>query len=195
MPELQIDAASSALVLIDLQRGIVGRPAWPRSGEEVVAAAAALANRFREAGATVVFVRVDMANYVRPVADQPSMPPGAPPPPPPLPEASELVEGIGRREGDLVVMKRSWDAFVGTELERELRGRGVRTIVLGGISTNMGVESTARTAAALGFEVVLAEDAMASTLSDEAHRFSVERIFPRLGRVRGAGDVQLERPG
>ena len=86
--------------------------------------------------------------------------------------------------------KRCWDAFVGTDLEQTLRDRGIRTIVLAGISTNIGVESTARTAAALGFDVVLVEDAC-SSMSEEAHRFAITNIFPRLGHVRTAKPVRL----
>jgi nicotinamidase-related amidase len=94
-----------------------------------------------------------------------------------------------KQPSDLVVTKRFWDAFVNTDLEQKLRERNIRTIILGGISTNFGVESTARTGAALGFEMVLIEDAMTS-MDAAAHRFAVENIFPRLGRVRAGGEVR-----
>jgi nicotinamidase-related amidase len=91
-------------------------------------------------------------------------------------------------EGDIHIIKRQWGAFYGTELELQLRRRGVSRIVLGGISTNIGVESTARNAFELGFNQVLVEDAMSSSNADH-HRFAVENIFPRLGRVRSTEQV------
>lgn len=89
-----------------------------------------------------------------------------------------------------MITKRFWGAFGGTNLENELRQRGIETVVFGGIATNFGVESTARTAAELGFNVVFLEDAM-SSMEAEMHRFAVEKIFPRLGRVRKAEQIQL----
>ena len=96
---------------------------------------------------------------------------------------AEIVPELGPREGDLVIAKRQWGAFHGTELDLQLRRREVRTLVLGGISTNIGVESTARSAYEHGYAQVLAEDAMASN-SAEMHGFAVKNIFPRLGYVQ-----------
>jgi nicotinamidase-related amidase len=98
----------------------------------------------------------------------------------------------GRQASDLLVTKRHWSAFAGTALESELRSRGVRTMAIGGVATNFGVESTARDAAGLGFDVVFVEDAMTS-VSARAHQFALELIFPRIGRVRQAGDVVFRR--
>ena len=101
---------------------------------------------------------------------------------------SEIVPELGPREGDLLVTKRQWGAFYGTDLEMQLRRRGVRTIVLGGIATNFGVESTARDAWERGYEIVFVEDATAA-LSPEAHAFAFTTIFPRLGRIRTSNDL------
>jgi nicotinamidase-related amidase len=106
--------------------------------------------------------------------------PNAPPPPA---IASELVAELDRQPADLVITKRQWGAFYGTELDQQLRRRGIQTIVIGGIATNFGVESTARAAFDRGYELVFVEDAM-TTLSAEAHKFAIEAIFPRMGRVR-----------
>ncbi|HEX4412927.1 MAG TPA: isochorismatase family protein [Lacipirellulaceae bacterium] len=187
MPDLELNAATTAVVLIDLQQGIIARQVAPHSAADVILRAANLADRFRQAGSPIVFVRVDLANIIRPTADVPLSAPSAPPPPP---SASELVAELRRLPTDLVVTKRFWDAFINTDLERHLRERNIRTIVLGGISTNIGVESTARTAAALGFDVVLVED-VTSSMSEEAHRFSIANIYPRLGRVRTANELQV----
>ena len=91
-------------------------------------------------------------------------------------------------DGDLVITKHQWGAFYGTELELQLRRRGVTTLVMCGISTNFGVESTARDGWERGFRIVFVEDAMAG-MSGEAHAFAVSTIFPRIGRVRSAADV------
>jgi nicotinamidase-related amidase len=185
--EIEIEAQSAALVLIDLQQGIVGRQTAPYPAAEVIWRCSDLAATFREAKALVVYVRVDLGNFLKVNADAPLRDPGAPPPPA---SASELVPEAGRQEGDLLITKRHWSAFLGTELEQEFRSHGVRTMVIGGIATNFGVESTARDAAGLGFDVVFAEDAMTSVAA-EAHHFAVETIFPRLGRVRKADEVKL----
>ena len=162
-------------------------PTEPYAAPDVVSNCAELATVFRSQGASVIFVRVDLANFQKLTVDMPSRDPNAPP----LPAiASELVREAGWEPGDLVITKRHWSAFLGTDLEHQLIERGVRTIVLGGISTNYGVESTARDAAGLGFDVVLVEDAMTSRSAD-AHRFAVETIFPRLGRVRKFDQLKI----
>ncbi len=97
--------------------------------------------------------------------------------------ADGLVEA-----GDIIVTKRQWGAFYGTDLDLQLRRRGVTTIVLGGIATNFGVESTARAAWEHGYEVVFAEDAMTS-VAEGMHRFAVESIFPRIGRVASSDAI------
>ncbi len=186
MEALSLDPRSTALVIIDLQRGIVARQTAPHTSAEVVAQARRLAERFREVSATVVLVRVA---YAADGSDRLKQPVDAPPMAgSPAPDFSDLVPELGPKPGDLVVTKRQWGAFYGTELDLVLRRRGVRAIVLGGISTNFGVESTARDAWERGYELVFAEDAMAG-LAAEAHRFAVTNIFPRLGRVRSTDEV------
>ena len=108
--------------------------------------------------------------------------------PPPLPGASQLVAESGYQAGDLLITKRQWGAFYGTELNQQLRRRKVQTIILGGIATNFGVESTARDAFDRGYELIFVEDAM-SSLSVPAHDFAIQNIFPRVGRVRTVEEV------
>lgn len=180
-------------MLIDLQQGIVGRPLAPRSGPEVVRNASRLAAGFREAGATIVLVRVafqpDFKDALKAPADLPApFNPSAIPP-----NWAELVPEVGPASGDIVITKHQWGAFYGTELDLQLRRRGVRTIVLGGISTNIGVESTARNAYEHGYAQVFVEDAMAST-SAEMHEFAVKNIFPRIGYVRSTDEVLSALP-
>ncbi len=182
---LQLDVRTTALVLIDLEHGIVGMPVQPLSGGEVVKTAAEMAEAFRAKSSCVVYVRVDLGRMLPLLVDVSYADPNAAPPPP---MASELVPEAGFREGDVLITKRHWGAFGQTELEAKLRERGVETIVLGGIATNFGVESTARQAVALGFQVVIAADAC-SSLDAAAHAFAMERIFPMMARVRSAEEI------
>jgi nicotinamidase-related amidase len=186
MDTLRLDPSTTAIILIDLQRGIVARPAEPHAASDVLARARLLLDRFRAGGATVVLVRVgfseDGRDRLSPPADL--MPPGGPVPP----DFAELMPELGQAPGDLVITKRQWGAFHGTELDLQLRRRGVTTIVLGGISTNIGVESTARGAYERGYAQVFVEDATACASAD-AHRYVMSTIFPRLGRVRSTAQV------
>jgi nicotinamidase-related amidase len=179
--ELTLDPKRTALVVIDLQKGIAGRPTEPHAAASVVSNAARLAEACRKSGSTVVLVRVtfsaDGADRLKQPVDEPMV--GGPMPA----DWAELVPELGQIASDIVITKRQWGAFYGTELDLQLRRRGIDTILLCGISTNMGVESTARDAFELGYALVLVEDAMAS-MNAAMHGHTVERIFPRLGRVR-----------
>ena len=169
-----LDPARTALVLIDLMERIVALPLAPHPGPEVVGACLDLARTFRAAGAPVIAVRVRRPGV-------PEQPPG-----------SELVEAVGQ-SADTVVVKHTVGAFHGTGLHEELRQRGVTTLVMAGIATNMGVESTARAAADLDYRLVFAEDAM-SALTAAEHDASVRLDFPRFGTVVRAADVCFARP-
>ncbi|HSP16497.1 MAG TPA: hydrolase [Thermoanaerobaculia bacterium] len=186
MPDLSLDPHSTALVLIDLQRGIVARQTAPYTSADVVAHAVRLADRFRQSGGQVVLVRVtfsaDNRDRLTQKIDSPQ--PAGPIPP----DYAEIVLELGPKPGDILITKRQWGAFYGTELDLQLRRRHIDTIVLGGISTNFGVESTARAAHEHSYQIVFAEDAMAG-LSAEAHQFAVKNIFPRLGLVRSTAEV------
>jgi len=183
---LVIDKSKTALVVIDLQKGIVGRPTVPYAAEAVVRNAAALAAAFRKNGMPVFLVRVtpspDWKDALRPIADA-AMPAQTPPP-----GWAEIVPEMGPKQGDFVITKRQWGAFYGTDLDLQLRRRGLAAIVLCGIATEFGVESTARDAYERGYQQVFAGDAMAG-LTVESHANAVERIFPRLGRVRGTEEI------
>ena len=186
--ELTLDPSKSALVVIDLQRGIVANPSAPRPGSEVVARAARIADAMRAAGGTVVLVHVtpspDRKDALKPLTDAPPMGGGMAPPP----DWSEFVPELTPLAGDIVITKRQWGAFYGTELDLQLRRRGVDTIVLCGISTNIGVETTARDAFERGYQQIFVEDAMAAR-SGEEHTATATTLFPRIGRVRSTDEV------
>ncbi|MFC0253671.1 isochorismatase family protein [Massilia consociata] len=178
MTEQSLNLARTALVLIDLQNSNVGRELAPYTAEQAVGNCVLLAGEMRNRGAMVVYVRVLVNELPTALADAPIWPSGAPPY-----DASELAAMAGVEATDVVVTKRQWGAFYGTELDQLLRRRGIDTLVLGGIATNFGVESTARAAFDRNYKLVFAEDAMTS-LDAEAHRFACQHIFPRMGRVR-----------
>lgn len=183
---LKLDAAATALVLIDLQQGILPYAKAPYDAAAVLAHAAPLAAAFRAAKAPVVLVKVgfsaDGGDTLKAIVDAPN-PPGTPP-------ANWMADTaeLPPQPGDIHIVKRQWGAFHGTELDLQLRRRGIRTIVLAGIATAIGVESTARFAWELGYDIVFAEDATSGP--DAAmHANSFEKVFPRLGRVRKTADV------
>ena len=181
-----LDPKQTALVLIDLQKGILGRQTAPHSASDVLARSIRLAERFRAAGGLVVLVHV---SFSADGSDRLTQPTDEPPPPAATqPGWDEISPDLGRDPKDIVITKRQWGAFYGTQLDLQLRRRGIRTIVIGGIATNFGVESTARDAFERGYALVFVEDAMAG-LSNEAHSFAVKTIFPRLGRIRSTEDV------
>ncbi|HEV7619209.1 MAG TPA: hydrolase [Burkholderiaceae bacterium] len=188
---LDLDPKSSGLVLIDLQNGVLGRPLAPKSGSEILQAGSALAKRFRTQGAPVVLVNVmrsaDGGDVLRQRVDEPK----------PRREGgypagwSDLAAGLAK-PGDILITKRRWGAFYGTELDLQLRRRGVRTIVLAGVATNFGVESTARQAWEHGYEIVIAKDATTS-VAKELHDMSMRYILPRLARLAYSSDISLAR--
>jgi nicotinamidase-related amidase len=181
--------ARTALVVIDLQNGLRAIPGTPHTVPEVITRSAELADAFRSHGLPVVLVRVSSA------ADGADAAPGRTEAPRGAarsrPEGWDVVVDELARPGDITVTKRNWGAFYGTDLDLQLRRRCVTQIVLTGIATSIGVESSARAAYEHGYHVSLATDAM-TDMDDEAHRNSVERIFPRLGETgTTAGIVEL----
>ncbi|MEY9928892.1 nicotinamidase-related amidase [Catenulispora sp. GP43] len=165
---------ATALVVIDLQRGITGM-ALTHPTEDVVTRSAALAAAFREHSLPVVLVNVAGSPPGRTDAES-----GAPRT---FPEGwTELAPELDRQPEDLVVTKYARSAFAGTGLAERLRALGVTQVVVTGISTSGGVESTARSAHEDGFNVSLPVDAMTDR-TPEAHAYSVQNIFPRIAET------------
>jgi nicotinamidase-related amidase len=168
----------TALIVIDLQKGIAIPPTVTPI-EEVVANAINLAAEFRSFGLPVVLVNVAGGAPGR--SEQPA--------PATRPEGwTELLPELGRHDEDLTVTKKTWGAFTGTGLDGLLRQRGVTNVVLAGIATSMGVESTARQAHELGYNVTVALDAVTDR-NLETHRNSTERIFPRLAETAVTSEI------
>jgi nicotinamidase-related amidase len=175
----------AALVVIDLQRGIAGGDTTPHAMSDVIARSAVLADAFRERGLPVVLVRVsiDGAGFSPGRADQQRAGGGNRPA-----GWDEIIDELAGHPSDAVVTKRNIGAFVGTDLDLQLRRRGVTQVLLTGVSTSMGVEGTARAAHDHGYHVALVTDAMADT--DEAtHHHSVGAIFPKIGETTTTAEV------
>jgi nicotinamidase-related amidase len=178
MPLRKLDD-TTALIVIDLQKGVVSLPTVHPAGE-IIGRAAQLARAFRERGLPVVLVNVTGAAPGRTDAGPPKFSFPA--------DWAELVPELEQHPGDLIVTKQRWGAFLGTTLDDYLRHRGVTQVVLTGVATSSGVESTARSAYDLGYNVTLVVDAMTDRDAG-AHRHSVEKIFPRLGETAKTDDV------
>jgi len=184
--ELKINLNKTAIVVIDLQKGIASLPAEPHTAQEVVENAAKLLTAVRENGMPVFLVRVtpspDMKDALHPISETSfSMSSFSP-------EWSEYLPELNIQFTDFLITKHQWGAFYGTELDLQLRRRGIDTIILCGISTNAGVESTARFAYEFGYNQIFVEDAM-SARAKEAHEASIKHVFPRLGLIRKTDEV------
>lgn len=175
----------TALVVIDLQQGVLALPGTPYGGADVLARTVELAEAFRANKLPVVLVRVTVAADGSDAAPGRTEAGGATGP---RPEGWDELAPELTRPDDVVVTKRNWGAFYGTDLDLQLRRRGVTQIVLTGVATSIGVESTARAAYEHGYHVTLAVDAM-TDLNADAHHNSVERIFPRLGETGTTADI------
>jgi nicotinamidase-related amidase len=187
---LVLDPHSTALVLIDLQTGILSQALAPHDAGTVTRNGLALARRFVEKKAVVVPVNVafsaDYGDTPPKEVDQPmQLPPGG------LPAGwADLIPDLAALPGTLPVTKRQWGAFFGTELDLQLRRRGIATIVLCGVSTPIGVEQTAREAWQHNYNVVVVEDACAATAGGtDMHDYAIKKLMPRIARIRSTEEV------
>jgi nicotinamidase-related amidase len=184
--ELKINLKKTAVVVIDLQKGIVSMPVEPNPAAEVIENAVKLLTILRKNKVPVFLVHVtpsaDLKDALHPISETGF----------PMasfnPSWSEYVPELNIQSTDFLITKHQWGAFYGTELDLQLRRREIDTIILFGISTNIGVESTARFAYELGYNQIFVEDAM-SAFVKEAHEASLKYIFPRLGLIRKTDEV------
>jgi nicotinamidase-related amidase len=171
---------TSALIIVDLQKGLLGAVAAD-AFSAVVARSRALAEAFRARGLPVVLVTVDGVAPGR--TEQPRRIAGD------LPAGfADLVDELAPQPGDIHVTKRTWGAFATTDLERRLKALGVTQVVVTGVATGTGVEATARQAYEAGFNVAVAIDAVADPRA-AAHDYSLANVFPRLGETGTADDI------
>ena len=173
----------TALIVIDMQRGIALRDNLaPHPASEIIDRAGRLVDRFRKYGRLVVLVNVD------------AVPPGrtdrnAGAPRPRLSkESTEFIDEFAPEPTDLVVTKHSRSAFAGTGLADDLRSRGITQVVVVGIASGAGVESTARDAHEAGFHVTLPTDAMTDSVG-ERHAHSVREVFPQIAETGSTAEL------
>jgi nicotinamidase-related amidase len=171
--------ANTALIVVDLQRGIAALPT-AHAAAEIIERASTLADAFRRHNLPVVLVNVSggapgRTEQTRNLGARPA-------------DWSEFVPQLNQQSTDHKVTKQTWGAFTNTDLEIYLKAYGVTQVVIAGIATSIGVESTARQAYEIGLNITLAIDAM-TDLNAEAHANSITRIFPRLGETGTAQEI------
>jgi nicotinamidase-related amidase len=179
MPLTALDPIT-ALIVIDLQKGMADYPLLHPIAE-IVDRTRELAHAFRAEGLPVVLVNV--------AGRAPGRTEQGPRTTQTFAEGwTELLPELEQKPSDIAVTKRSWGAFATTDLERQLKAKGVTQVVVTGVATSVGVEATARQAYEQGFNVTLAIDAM-TDLHSEAHENSIRNIFPRLGETGSTQEI------
>lgn len=164
---------NTALIVVDLQKGIIGSP-FMHPIDEVVKRSRLLIDAFRQRNLPIALVNVAGGAPGRTERPRPDMP---------RPEGwTDLIPEVNQQPDDMFVTKRTWGAFASTDLEDQLKKRGVTQVVIIGVATGTGVEATARQAYEQGFNVTLAIDAMTDA-RPEAHDYSIKHVFPRLGET------------
>lgn len=186
LAELKINIQKTAIVVIDLQVGIVSMPTEPLPAKIVVENTAELLTEARRKSIAVFLVHVtpspDLKDALNPITETTFQSSGF------NPDWSRYVPELNIQPSDFLITKHQWGAFYGTELDLQLRRRGINTIILCGISTNIGVESTARFAYEFGYNQIFVQDAMAAR-SKEEHEYPIKYIFPRLGLIRNTSEI------
>ncbi len=184
--KLKINIEKTAIIVIDLQKGITTIPTEPYTSKIVIENATKLLKAARKNNMHVFLVHVtpspDMKDALRPQSESSFQISSY------NPLWSEFVPELDIQPSDFLITKHQWGAFYGTELDLQLRRREITTIILCGIATNFGVESTARFAYEFGFNQIFVSDAMAAR-SKEEHEFPLKYIFPRLGLIRTTDEV------
>ncbi len=169
----------TALIVIDLQKGIINS-SLIHPIADVIEQTRALLDAFRQRDLPVVLVNVagGAPGRTEQLRCHSTLPEGF----------SDLIPELDLQPGDIVVTKRTWGAFASTDLEAQLKAKGITQVVITGVATGTGVEATARQAYEAGFNVTLALDAMTDR-RPEAHEYSLASVFPRLGETGSTHDI------
>ena len=184
--KLSFEAKTTALVIVDLQNFTLAMNTVPIPTSDVLANNIRLAQACRKAGIQVVLIRVGHEDAKVPH-------------PSPLTDASfsgfqfgpgakEIPPELGPEEGDIIVDKYNWGAFHGTNLDVHLRRRGIQTLIVTGLVTNIGVDTTMRHAQERGYDQVMVSDAVAA-MTQEEHDYTLKFVAPKLARVRTTDEV------
>jgi nicotinamidase-related amidase len=186
----ELDPKRTALLVMDYQPGILGRVEDP---DGLAAKAREAIDTLRGAGATIGYVRVAFTE-----ADLEAMPDGAPmarvkqmpagsmaadsP-------ATQVDERVAPADGDIIVRKVRVGAFGTTDLDEQLRERGVDTLVLAGISTSGVAISTLVEAHDLDYRLFVLADATADP-DRELHASLIDGFFPKRATVIEVDDLE-----
>lgn len=183
---MKIKAAKTALLLLDIQNFSINAPTVPHSGREIAANAGMLAAACRQNGILVVRVRVgtDAALRLAPLADAAMEVPAFDF----SPGCFDFPASLGPIDGDVIVNKHNWGALYGTDLNLQLRRRGIDTLIICGIATNYAVEATVRQAHERAYTQVIISDA-AGAFSAEEHDYPFKFIFPHIARIRTTAEM------
>jgi nicotinamidase-related amidase len=175
----------AALIIIDMQKGMLNPTLPPRNNPDAEDNIARLHAAWRKSGQPVVSVRH--------ISRAPSsvFAPGQ--------SGVEFQERFLPLAHEHVVEKNVPDAFINTGLERWLHARGIRQLVIVGVSTNNSVEASARTAGNLGFETVVVADACFTfdkrdfggslRSAEEVHLMALANLDGEYARVLSTGEV------
>ena len=181
-PTLKLVGRTTALVVIDLQISNEHAPFTPYSFADVVRNAHAVAAAVRSSGGMVARTHTLLADMLDLPSDR-SLPST-----PPLPDGSGFAADAGPAPGDVVITKRQWGAFYATDLDQQLRRRDIRTLLIAGVATELGVESTVRAAYDRGYALVFVQDAISGVAAKSDDTF-MNGLFPFMGRVRSSAEV------
>jgi nicotinamidase-related amidase len=197
-----LDLARTALLFFDMLNGHVKKndPATKARYAPVIACAVRLLEAARSAGLVVMYAaadhRPDNATSAHLVTDTDNrlrpIPAGRPGESRPVVAAgtweAQVIDELKPQPRDYMIPKFRWSAFHQTHLDLALRSRNIDTLVIAGGSTDVGVASTAYAARDMDYNLVIVSDACTSPEEDN-HRQFMQRIFPRMARVRTAAQV------
>jgi nicotinamidase-related amidase len=179
MPLTTLDP-KTALIVVDLQKGLLSYPtATPIA--DIAKRAALLIESFRHHSLPIVLVNVTgrapgRTEQTRTSSAETSA------------DFAEFLPELNQQPHDHVVTKKTWGAFTHTDLDAYLKTKGITQVVILGVATSVGVESTARHAHELGYHVTLAIDAM-TDMSEEAHQYVIAKVFPKLGETGTSQEI------
>lgn len=179
---LTLAGRTCALIVIDLQVSNEHLPFQPHSFVDVVRNSNVVAAAVRSSGGLVAHTHVLLTEMLDLPADE-TLPSTCM-----VPNGTEFAADAGPAPGDVVVAKRQWGAFYATDLDQQLRRRKIETLLIGGVATEFGVESTVRAAYDQGYDLVFVEDAISGATRDSSN-FFMRTLFPRIGRVRSSAQV------
>lgn len=177
-----LNLSKTAYLAIDLQDGILNNGVLaPYSSDAVLLASDQLAETFKNTEALITLVNVDATSFhylhpARYTREQPIKVPDS------YMQLSMAIATDDTASNVVTVTKHNPGAFFGTDLDLQLRRRGIDTIILSGLTTSNGVYATALDAFQHGYQLYIVEDATSDRDPDLHHLF-FDKLYPKLGTV------------